>query len=60
VPRRIYKVQRPLTVAAAVEYTHGLGLDSYAALPFYIHRIQDLGHPLSLRDGLSNIQKTVG
>ncbi len=54
-PWRIYKVQRPLTVIATVDNAHSLSLDSYAALPFYIHRIQDLGHPLPLRDGLSNV-----
>ncbi len=60
VPRGVYEVQRPLAIVAVVDNPDSLGLDGNAALPLDIHRVQDLGHPLPLGDGLGNVQKSVG
>jgi hypothetical protein len=56
VPRGVDEVQRPLAVVATIQDPDGLGLDRDAPLPLDVHRVQDLGHPLPLRDRLGDIQ----
>ncbi len=58
--RSVDKVQGPLPIVSTVEDTHRLSLYGDAPLPLDVHRVQDLGHPVSLRDRLRNVQEPVG
>ena len=49
-----------LTVRRLILHAHGFGFDGDALLALEIHRIEHLGHHLTLREGSRTFEEPVG